>query len=1047
MAPLRPFLTALLAAGLGLSESAAHPMLDAQLARAEGALAAAPSDPRAWHRVAQLHRWRRHWDEAEAAFARARALPGAPSELDLDLGRMRLEQGRPEDALVPLSRYIAAHPEDPEGWDARGRALEKTRPEESAAALATALARSASTRPALPDTYLHWARAAEAAGTPASRILAGLDEGAARLQGAIALRMAALDLAERHGLVEEALARLSNLEADAHRKEPWAARRARLLAGAGRTAEAREAWSRVLAVIDTLPPSRQDSPALLASSLLHAETVLVQAGASCRYRANSSNPGIGTTWTAEGFADGSWPSGTYGVGYETSLPGALGLIATAVPSGTVSIYTRARFTVADPAQVTNLFLGADWDDGYIAWINGVEVYRSPQMPAGTPAWNSVPASHESSNGASPNYGSLVDVSTLGVPALHAGTNVLAIGVWNTGSTSSDLVLVPKLVMNRSGAAVARGPYLQRGTPTSVVVRWRTDVPTSSRVRYGTSAGNLNQQVSDAVLTTEHVLTLSGLTPETRYLYQVGSTAGDLAGDAFVTPPPAGTARPLRVWVLGDSGTDDGNQGRVRDAFQSWTGSRDPDFWLMLGDNAYLDGTDLEYQAAVFDAYPQTLRRSVLWPTLGNHDGHSADSSTQTGPYYDMFTLPSGGEAGGRPSGTEAYYSFDWSDLHVVVLDSYETDRSPGSAMLAWLEQDLEDTLQDWIVAVWHHPPYTKGSHDSDLETELIEMRENVVPILEAHGVDLMLSGHSHSYERSYLIDGHYGDSGTFGPQYLVDAGTGRPGETGPYEKPALGSDPHQGAVYAVAGSSGQIGGGALDHPAMLVSLSVLGSLVLDVSGNRLDATFLDDHGAVRDSFSLIKAPATLPVADFRASPVSGPAPLSVTFTDRSVNGPRSWSWDFENDGIVDSSAQHPQRTYTTPGLFGVKETVTNVAGSASATRSRLICVTGSGAPGAVTGLRFDANRTTVRWNAHPRGGSYDVVRGNLSALRTSGGSYPASSPICAENDGTDLTANLLLNPAPGQALYVLVRAVECNGTIGTWNDAGTNRDPGLVICP
>ena len=55
-------------------------------------------------------------------------------------------------------------------------------------------------------------------------------------------------------------------------------------------------------------------------------------------------------------------------------------------------------------------------------------------------------------------------------------------------------------------------------------------------------------------------------------------------------------------------------------------------------------------------------------------------------------------------------------------------------MLTWFELDLADTTQDWIIAYWHHPPYSKGSHDSDnpigLDPELVEMRENVVPILE-----------------------------------------------------------------------------------------------------------------------------------------------------------------------------------------------------------------------------------------------------------------------------------------------------------------------------
>ncbi len=78
---------------------------------------------------------------------------------------------------------------------------------------------------------------------------------------------------------------------------------------------------------------------------------------------------------------------------------------------------------------------------------------------------------------------------------------------------------------------------------------------------------------------------------------------------------------------------------------------------MLGDNAYKDGTDSEYQQAVFNTYPSLLRQTPVWPTLGNHDGRSADSFFQTGVYYDIFSLPTNAEAGGSISGTEAYYSF------------------------------------------------------------------------------------------------------------------------------------------------------------------------------------------------------------------------------------------------------------------------------------------------------------------------------------------------------------------------------------------------------
>jgi hypothetical protein len=354
-------------------------------------------------------------------------------------------------------------------------------------------------------------------------------------------------------------------------------------------------------------------------------------------------------------------------------------------------------------------------------------------------------------------------------------------------------------------------------------------------------------------------------PDTQYYYSIGTTSAVLDGDDadhfFVTAPLPGDSRPSRIWILGDSGTANTDAQNVASAYINYTGATHTDLWLMLGDNAYEDGTDGEYQAAVFDMYPSLLRKSVLWPTLGNHDGHSADSASQTGVYYDIFTLPAGGEAGGLSSGTEAYYSFDYANIHFICLDSHDSDRSVDGAMLSWLVQDIAQTSQEWIIAYWHHPPYSKGSHNSDTETQLIEMRENALPILEAGGVDLVLGGHSHSYERSFLLDGHYDVSGTLTPAMIVDGGDGRPAGFGAYKGIFNEADPYAGTVYAVAGASGKAkaGSGALDHPAMYLSLVELGSLVLDIDGNRLDATFIDDTGAVKDSFTIEKNPDNCPL--------------------------------------------------------------------------------------------------------------------------------------------------------------------------------------------
>jgi predicted phosphodiesterase len=310
-----------------------------------------------------------------------------------------------------------------------------------------------------------------------------------------------------------------------------------------------------------------------------------------------------------------------------------------------------------------------------------------------------------------------------------------------------------------------------------------------------------------------------------------------------------TAKPTRVWVLGDAGTWSDPQLAVRNAYYAFSTNRHTDLWLMLGDNAYSEGTDAQYQGALFNVYAHMLRKSVLWLVLGNHDTLSTGVVEQF-PYLEIFTLPTAGEAGGVPSGTEKYYSFNYGNIHFVALDSMSSNRATNGPMCAWLEQDLAATTNEWTIALWHHPPYTRGSHDSDDEEDLTQMRQFIVPILEAHGVDLVLCGHSHSYERSHLLRGHYGRSSTLVPEMIMD------NRGGPYRIDGVERD---GAVYVVAGSSGQITGGDLNHPAMFISLNQLGSLVLDIDRGRLDATFLQSDGNIGDTFTLLKAGARQPI--------------------------------------------------------------------------------------------------------------------------------------------------------------------------------------------
>ena len=312
--------------------------------------------------------------------------------------------------------------------------------------------------------------------------------------------------------------------------------------------------------------------------------------------------------------------------------------------------------------------------------------------------------------------------------VHDGDGATAVA-----ATAADFAILASPAPPASRAAT-RGPYLQRSTGGGMTVRWRTRDAQVGRVLYGTSLPLLSGAVDERAATVEHEVTISDLPAGTGCYYAVAATAGLVAGgDAtchFVTPP--GGTGPIRVWVIGNSGTADSRAKGVHDGFAKYAAGNPADLWLMLGDNAYDSGTDAEYQRAVFDTYPDVLRQSVLWPTRGNHD----DSSST---YYGIFTLPRSGEAGGMPSGTEAYYSFDHANVHFVCLDSFASWPFPGGAMHRWLESDLASTGQDWIVAFWHHPPYSKGSHDSDSESRLEEMRRNALPILEQEGVDLVLA--------------------------------------------------------------------------------------------------------------------------------------------------------------------------------------------------------------------------------------------------------------------------------------------------------------------
>ncbi|MCA6397899.1 MAG: metallophosphoesterase [Cytophagales bacterium] len=173
--------------------------------------------------------------------------------------------------------------------------------------------------------------------------------------------------------------------------------------------------------------------------------------------------------------------------------------------------------------------------------------------------------------------------------------------------------------------IIRGPYLNSVSSTSAVIRWRTEKPTDSKVSFSTNRIKVERAsvVSEAELKTDHELTISGLSPATKYFYSVGAITAKpkMYEDQFlVTAPPVGSTSPLRIWALGDFGDGSKNQLNCRDAIIKETIDQRPDAWLWLGDNAYNIGLDEEYQRHVFRVYQESFFKNTnLYPSPGNHD--------------------------------------------------------------------------------------------------------------------------------------------------------------------------------------------------------------------------------------------------------------------------------------------------------------------------------------------------------------------------------------------------------------------------------------------
>lgn len=292
----------------------------------------------------------------------------------------------------------------------------------------------------------------------------------------------------------------------------------------------------------------------------------------------------------------------------------------------------------------------------------------------------------------------------------------------------------------------RGSYLQRLTSNDAMVGWVTSKDAGARVDVFSPGGEASKSAVEAVVDAVKVRTagenqmwgsVQSLAPGSTYCYSIADATGALTEPTgFRSAPAADSADPVRFMAFGDSGGGGSDQYALLE--QMYTVPYD--VMIHTGDIAYDNGSIAQYESNVFGVYADLFRNIPFFPASGNHDYQTL----QGAPFRDVFNLP----------GEERWYSYDYGRVHFVALDT----EASYTTQAKWLDEDLAATTLPWKIVYMHRPPYSSGEHGSDTS-----LRKALAPVFARHGVQLVLAGHDHNYERIAPQDGTY---------YLVTGGGG-----------------------------------------------------------------------------------------------------------------------------------------------------------------------------------------------------------------------------------------------------------------------------------
>lgn len=290
----------------------------------------------------------------------------------------------------------------------------------------------------------------------------------------------------------------------------------------------------------------------------------------------------------------------------------------------------------------------------------------------------------------------------------------------------------------------RKPYLQSALADSISILWRTDKGTEAKVAYKSASQEDWAFVKGITRPTntnwvESVVTLTGLSPNTYYEYQIFVDKQQLLAEQalYFTSPVADQDSLFSFFAVGDIGEpveESGTPDQLGKALAKYVDS--VQFGLLLGDIIYPDGKSEDYDKNLFQYFGEVFPYVPTFPILGNHDWHEPEEN-----YMKEWKLP--GHGNGH------YYSFNYGTIHFVGLDTKNGELHEYDKQVAWLEEDLANVPDkyDWKIVFLHHNGKS-CTYKNDYEAVV-----SLYPIFEEYGVDLVLNGHAHTYERLNPMNG------------------------------------------------------------------------------------------------------------------------------------------------------------------------------------------------------------------------------------------------------------------------------------------------------